>query len=172
MRVQHVSAAVGVWLASALLPGTAAASCQEFPPLEQHLAQAEVVFVGTVSGITDERRTALVEVEEVWSGPELPARVTVHGGFEDLGFTTADRYFDEGVRYLFAPSLNAGRLEDNSCTATREWTDDLVALRPSVVATPVPAESDAGPGIGLPGLAVGLAILAVGALSIVAFRRR
>lgn len=176
MRTRRLATAITLGLAGLLAPGAVAASCAGFPPLEEHLAQAEVVFVGTVTSVADERRTALVRVEEIWRGPELPAEVTVHGGFPDLGFTSADRSFEADVRYLFAAALNEGRIEDNACTATQAWSDDLAALRPTTVATPVPAPDDeAGSFDPVPVAVVvgGLAaVLVVVAMSVAAFRRR
>lgn len=174
MRTRSVVAAITLGLVGLLAPGAAAASCAEFPPLEEHLAQAEVVFVGTVVSVTDEQRTALVQVEEIWRGPELPAEVTVHGGFPDLGFTSADRSFETGVRYLFAPSLNEGRIEDNACTATQAWSDDLAAFRPTSTSTPEPTPADQSGAGGVPvaALVVALSVMLVAGVSIVAFRRR
>ena len=171
MRTGNVAAAVALGIGIGMVPGAAAASCAEFPPFDEHLAQAEVVFVGAVTAVTDEQRTALVEVEETWRGPALPAEVTVHGGFEDLGFTSADRYFEAGTRYLFAPSFSEGRLEDNSCTATRPWSDDLAALRP---ATARVVEGEAAGGVSIPAalLLAGLVVLLVAVASALAFRRR
>jgi hypothetical protein len=173
MRISFVPAAI-LGLAFALVPGSAAASCAEFPPLEAHLAQAEVVFVGTVSAVTDEQRTALIDVEEVWRETDLPAQVTVHGGLEDLAFTSVDRTFETGTRYLFAASLNEGRLEDNACSATQAWTDDLAELRPATVGTPqpTPADDDAPIAVPLPVLVTGLAVALVAGLSVIAFRSR
>jgi len=174
MRIAFAPAAI-LGLAFAVVPGTAVASCAEFPPLEDHLAQADVVFVGTVVAVTDEQRTALIDVEEIWRGPDLAAQVTVHGGFEDVGFTSVDRSFEEGVRYLVAASFNEGRLEDNACSATRAWTDDLADLRPEAVGTPQPSptESDDAPtGVPLPTLVAGLAAMLVVGLSVIAFRSR
>lgn len=174
MRAAHL-APVTLGLGIALIPSVAAGSCAGFPPLEEHLDQAEVVFVGTVTDIADERRTALVAVEEIWRGPDLPSEVTVEGGFPGLGFTSADRYFDAGVRYLFAAGLNEGRIEDNACTATRPWSDDLAALRPASVVTPQPAPaeeaaiSDALPvAVVVAGMAAALVVLA----SVISFRSR
>ena len=175
MRIGMVVAAITLGVGVGLVPRMALASCPEFPPLDEHVAQAEVVFVGTVTAVTDEKRTALIEVEEIWRGPELPGQVTIHGGFEELGFTSADRYFEEGTRYLFAPSFADGRLEDSSCTATRAWSDELEQLRPPSVTTPKLTTSNADGGDdGPPLLPVGAALaiaLIVGA-TIVAFRSR
>lgn len=171
MRRGAVVTAIGLGIGIGLVPGSAAGSCAEFPPLEEHLAQAEVVFVGTVTAVTDEQRTGLVEVEEIWRGPALPAEVTIHGGFEDLGFTSADRSFEVGTRYLFAASFDDGGLQDNACTATRPWTDELSRLRPATASSPA-VESDPDGQLAVPAFVVALAVLAVGAGSLLAFRSR
>jgi hypothetical protein len=152
-----------------LIPGVAAASCAEFPPLEQHIAQADVVFVGTVLSTADEGRTALVDVQEIWHGAELPQQVTVHGAMSSTGFTSVDRAFETGVRYLFATTFANGRLEDNSCTATQPWTDDLARLRPTstIAPTEVPTDEVAV----LPIVAVLGVLTVLVAASVLAFRR-
>jgi hypothetical protein len=181
MRPGHVSAALMpaaaslLALAAILAPGRVAASCADFPPLEQHLARAGVVFVGTVVAVADEKRTATVAVEEIWRGPALPAEVPVHGTFEPDAFTSVDRTFEAGTRYLFAPALADGRLQDDSCTATRPWTDELADLRPVTVATPEPIPTgDANErGRTIPvALIVGVILLGVAGTSLIAFRAR
>lgn len=161
----------GIWL----IPATAAASCAQFPPLEEHLARADVVFVGTVVSVTDEQRTALVQVEEIWRGSQLPAEVTVHGGFDPGAFTSVDRGFEAGARYLFAPSIAEGRLQDSSCSATQLWSDELADLRPATVATPPPdsgAEDGSRGGVPMPLVVAGIALVLVAGLSVIAFRVR
>lgn len=174
MRTRHLLTAVvlgaGIWL----VPATAAASCVEFPPLEEHLARADVVFLGTVTSVTDQQRTALVRVEEIWRGSELPAEVTVHGGFDPEAFTSVDRSFEVGARYLFAPAIRDGRLQDDSCTATQPWTDELADLRPTTVATPLPMptdEADGGGGIPVALILAAVAVVVAGS-SAIAFRAR
>jgi hypothetical protein len=175
MRTRRAAAAITLGLGTLLTPSVVAASCAEFPPIGQHLDQAEVVLVGTVIAVTNEERTALVAVEEIWRGPELPAEVRVYGALEDLGFTSGDRYFEAGVRYLLAPSFSDGRLEDNACTATRQWSEDLAAYRPSTTATRLPAETESADGLGAVPVAilvVGLAAAIVAGVSLAAFRSR
>lgn len=174
MRIRRLATAITLGLWGLLAPGSVAASCAGFPPLEEHLAQADVVFVGTVVSLADEQRTALVEVEEIWRGPELPAEVTVHGGFPGQGFSSVDRSFETGARYLFAPSFDEGRLEDNACTATQIWSDELAALRPASVSTPEPEPADEGSPGGIPAaaLVIALAVALVAGVGVAAFRRR
>jgi hypothetical protein len=161
---------LGAWLVTA---APAAASCAEPPPIEEHLATAGAIFVGTVHEVTNESRTARVEVHEIWVGPDLPAAVTVHGGPEEPGMATSvDRHFEAGVRYLFAVSAHDGRLEDNACTATQPWTDGLAQLRPDVPRSPLPAaEGDTG-SLPTPLLVALTGVAAVALAGILAFRRR
>lgn len=164
----HVVAAVMVLFA--LPPASAVASCAMPPPIEEHLALADAVFVGTVHQVGNESRTATVEVHEVWRGPDLPDSVVVHGGQEEMT-TSADRIFEAGIRYLFAVSVQDGRLEDNGCTATQRWTDELDELRPAEPRLPM-TSPDAGSEVPAP-LIVALGGAAVVALTgVLAFRRR
>lgn len=173
MRLIRLPAAVLAGLTLGLLPGAASASCAEFPPLGEHLDQAEVVFVGTVVALTNLDRTAEVAVEEVWRGEGIPARVTVHGGEDDpTMMTSVDRTFVAGTRYLFAATFDEGGLRDDSCTATREWSEDLAEFRPTSVSTPEPAEGAASDGVPVPAIGIVLAVLAIGAVSVLAFRAR
>ena len=161
-------------VAALVAPAHVAASCADFPPLDEHLARAGVVFVGTVMAVADEKRTATVAVEEIWRGPNLPAEVTVHGSFEPEAFTSVDRTFEAGTRYLFGPAVADGRLQDDSCTATRPWTDELVDLRPTTVATPEPLPTraqDEGGGT-IPVALVVAAMVVLAGSSVMAFRSR
>ena len=177
MRTMRLPAAFGTALGVAigLAPGATLASCAEFPPIAEHLDRAEVVFVGTVIGLVHDGRTAEVAVEEVWRGQEVPPRVTVYGAAvpEDPSMmTSVDRTYQSDARYLFAVTLEDGRLRDDSCTATQEWTDDLAAFRPTSVATPEPAEEGPLDGPPAPAVGIALAVLAIGAISLLAFRAR
>lgn len=172
MRIGR-SIAAALALAVSLLPGTAAASCGEMPPIDEHLSAAQIVFVGTVVSLTNADRTALVDVHEVWSGAALPAQVTVHGGMDDpQAMSSIDRTYSAGVRYLFAVTMQGDRMSDDACTATREWTDELADLRPATVATPPPLESDPGAGIPATAIAIAGAVLLIGLGSVLAFRSR
>lgn len=174
MRISKLAFPAALAMALALLPGTAAASCMEFPPIEEHLAQAQVVLVGTVQGLANHDRTAQVEVHEIWRGGDVSALVTIHGGPDDLEMmTSTDRSYQLGARYLFAVQVVDGRLEDNGCTATQEWTDDLAALRPTDATSPPATTADEGGGsVPTAAIVIGLAVLAVVATSIFAFRAR
>ena len=174
MRLSRLSAAAAIGVVLGMTAGPAAGSCVMLQPFEDHLAQAEVVFVGMVTGVTDQDRTAEVQVEEIWSGHEIPARVTVHGTTEPadpLTMTSTDRSFKAGTRYLFAVNVNQGRFVDSACTGTSEWSAELGRLRPATVSSPQ-VDSDSGDELPVPALAVALAVLAVGAGSLLAFRSR
>lgn len=175
MRTAHLAAATVVGILVGMIPSAAMASCAEFPPLDEHLEKAGVVFVGTIAGLEDDNRTALVDIEEVWRGGPLPARVTVHGATEPddpTMMTSVDRMYVNAASYLFAVTVDErGRLRDDACTATREWSDDLDTVRPATVTRPEPTGDEAG---GLPASVIGIAIvlLAIGAASVFAFRAR
>lgn len=171
-RLLSLTAALIVAMATA---APAFASCAEPPPIEAHLAQAEAIFVGTVQQVSNEARTASVDVHEIWSGPDLPSVVIVHGGPEDpTEMTSADRYFEAGSRYLFAVSARDGRLEDNACTATRPWSEEIAVLRPDEVREPAPPTPAGTDGIQLPApvLVAILGATAIVLTGFLAFRRR
>jgi hypothetical protein len=174
MRISRLSAAAAIGVALGLMPGPAAGSCVMLQPFEDHLAQAEVVFVGMVTALTDEDRTAAVQVEEIWTGQEIPARVTVYGSTtpDDANtVTSVDRFYEANTRYLFAVNVDQGRFVDNACSATSEWTAELGRLRPASASAPG-VTSDAGGELPVAALAVALAVLAVGTGSVLAFRSR
>jgi hypothetical protein len=159
--------------ASIVTAPPAAASCAEPPPIEEHLATAGAVFVGTVHTVTNESRTASVEVHEIWSGPDLPASVVVHGGPDEPNMaTSADRSFQTGTRYLFAASAREGRLEDNACTATRRWTDELTEFRPEEPRSPLPISEGQTGSVPTPLLVALTGAAAVALAGVLAFRRR
>lgn len=165
---------VAAALAALLLPTAASGSCMEPPPLKRHIEQAESVFVGTVVDLANDRRTAAVQVSEVWRGPDLPAAVTVHGGPDEPDMmTSVDRFYEGGTTYLFAASLVDGRLTDNSCSATRPWDETLDELRPADARPPVAGEP-AAKETSLPGMPLALAAAAVLLIggSALAFRTR
>lgn len=152
----------------------AAASCAvDDRPLEQHLASAPTVFVGTVVSTRHDGTTADVAVEEIWKGGQDIRRVVVQGGSGQDGMATSvDRGFTAGTRYLFLPRAQGSLFTDNSCSPTREWSDELVGLRPAealLVDANEPAASTADP-VALVAVVAGLAIAAAAAAW--AWRRR
>jgi hypothetical protein len=161
-----------------LTPGAAQADCQMAGPLDQAIAQAEVVFVGRVSEIDAGGRSAAVEVLEVWKG-DVASRIVVDGGVDPANPAEDDRTFELGVTYLFVPNLVAGHLVDGICTATAAWDEATMAgLRPGdVPAPPSPAPAATGPLAALADLAgpLFLALIVGGAafaVAIVVARRR
>ena len=119
------------------LAGTPAlASCAERPDLETAFADAKVVFIGVVVELSNHNRTAIMEVEQVWKGPELPEMVTVRGGPEDPNsLTSVDRAFERGT-YVVFPLNSAPPFEDNACTLTQRTTSALDVINPLVVEPP------------------------------------
>jgi hypothetical protein len=128
------------WVAASLalgaigLIGTAGAqaSCAQMPSLQEAVASAPLVFVGTVVSTSDGDRVARVTVESIWRGPDLPAYVDVHGSPSSgsCTATSVDRRFRTGERDLFVLSSDRTPYSDNSCSATQPYTEALSALAP------------------------------------------
>src|ERR1700694_5878692 len=101
----------------AALPIAANASCAAQPTLGNAIADAQTVFVGTVTGLDDGARIATVHVDDVWKGIGISAVVRVVGT-PDLtaAATSVDRSYAAGQQYLFLPTT--GRVEcfqDHNC---------------------------------------------------------
>jgi len=124
------------------LAGPAVASCMMPPPIEQAIRDADSVFVGTVTSLSNNDRWATVAVEEVWKGPDLARIVEVRGGPAGNVMTSVDRSFMAGTRYLFLPYIADGALSDNACSSTAEFTADLVRLRPATAHPPIAPAPD------------------------------
>jgi hypothetical protein len=161
--------------AAILLPAPAAlASCAMDPrPIEAQIAEADIVFVGTVTGLQDNGLTARFAVEEVWRG-DVPAVIVVRGG-EDAALgapvssTSVDRTWTNDTRYLVVPVADGGELRDNACSPTREWSDELAAARPADATTPTGDTSSNR------ALLVGVgaaAVLAAAGVAVMVVRRR
>jgi hypothetical protein len=148
--------AVLVATAGALANAPAAsASCAPPPPLEQAVAQAGVVFVGTVESTEHGGLTATFRVHEVWKG-EVGRTAVVHGGpgitpLEDaarkgLGVASSvDRTYTAGTRYLVVSHDQAeGVLRDNICSSTQTYTDELASSRPPTAHPPLEGTAAAG----------------------------
>jgi hypothetical protein len=117
-------------------------------PLDQRLAQADVVFVGTVTHVDQTGRLATVQVEEIWRGPELASVVEVRGAVDGAAFTSVDRRFEQSMRYLFAPMIDGNLLVDDACSPTQPYGVETTAYRPTNVREPiggVPAPQSIGP---------------------------
>ncbi len=154
------------------VPGIALASCAPLPAIEQAIADAPAVFTGTVVALEGDDRLARVAVDEVWKG-DVGATAVVRGAeqIEPGMFTSVDRTYEKGARYLFVPRRMAGeQFADDGCTLTQLYTADLEAFRPAdarVIAPP--------PGDGFDGLLVAAGILAAAATAaagLVAARKR
>lgn len=134
---------LGVWPAP-----LARASCIAGPPLAEAVATADTVFIGTVLATTNEGRLARVRVDAVWRGGPLPAVVVVNGRYAGPGlppapagevqWSSVDRSYTVGERYLFLPHNGVSPFEDVPCTSTRLYTPDLDRYAPAAVRTPDP----------------------------------
>lgn len=175
-RQLRLAAAALLSLAALWVPASVSASCLPPVPGAVPWADAEVVFVGTVTSVTNGDRWATVSVEEVWKGPDQPAKVVVRGGPEGNTVTSVDRTYAVGGRYIFAVTVEDGALLDNACSGTTA-TDgvDLAAARPADVRVPgggLPAATNAG--IDLGAFAGPLLVVALGGglLLVMVFRFR
>jgi len=114
----------------------ASASCAEPLDLETGFAEAEVVFIGVVVELSNHDRTAVMEVEEVWKGSELPEVVTVRGGPDDPDvFSSVDRTFERGT-YVVFPLNSDTPFEDNNCTLTQRTSSALDVINPNAAEPP------------------------------------
>jgi hypothetical protein len=158
------SVALGALVASA--PGAVLADCAEPPAIERAVTTADIVFVGTVTNVTNSGRWAEVSVGAVWRGPDQPSTLVVRGGPEGNTATSVDRSFEAGVTYLFVPYLDpaTNTLADNICTSTTQWRAELDDLRPSDARPPI-GSTPAGSGFDLtPLLPIGVAVIVFGVL--------
>ena len=140
--------ATALALTMAMLGGPAAppaaASCASTPSLADAIAQADVVFVGTVIYLENDAHWATANVEERWRGAaNLGPTVIVHGSGEPGLQTSVDTTYDL-QRYLFIVARGDGYLADDACTGTTPWTDALARLRPGDV-EPAPGLAVASP---------------------------
>ncbi len=130
--------------------GVAHASCLELPAVPVAIADAQTVFVGTVTSAEYLDRVATFQVEEVWKG-DVGSTVVVNGGpsikeleagkavGQDI-VTSVDRSFVVGSRYLVVShGSEDGVLLDNQCSVTQVYNADLDEHRPDtavIVAQP------------------------------------
>lgn len=152
--MQDQASKLSVWIGSVSLalialgaPGSAVASCVQPPPLTEAVGEADVVFVGLVTEVSNRQRNAVVEVEVVWKG-DVDERVEVRGGPQrNDTISSVDAAYNEGERYLFVPYEGEGDLfRDNACTSTQPYEDYFEELRPAgaVVLAPSPSPTATG----------------------------
>lgn len=170
MTIRTIRLALGLAvLASVMLlgaPSATIASCAMIPTIDNAVATAEIVVVGTVTSTSNANRWAEVAVQEVWRGPDMRTTIVVQGGPAGNAMTSVDRSFQVGVTYVFFPNLDqsTGIFADNSCTSTTELTDDIERLRPADARPPLGGTSTAPTGFDVGSLlpvGVALAVFAV-----------
>lgn len=130
---------------ASLLLGSAApvlASCVMPPSIDEAVRDADLVFLGTVTSLSNNDRWATVTVEEVWKGPDLAPVVEVRGGPGGNAASSVDRSFLAGTRYLFLPFIAEGVLQDSACSSTTQFTAELSRLRPATARQPVTPAPD------------------------------
>jgi hypothetical protein len=151
-----VVAIVGAGAALIVSATPAAASCVGGITPATDVERADLVFVGTVTSLTNEDRWATFQIEDLWKGEPPANEVEVRAGPAAPGGgidarTSVDRTFQSGARYLvfaYDPATHGyptmwgvdSRYEDNSCSATQPYTDDLAQYRP-----PAARRNDAAP---------------------------
>jgi hypothetical protein len=120
-------------------------SCLPPPPFEESLAKTDLVFVGTAVDVGNGSRWATFTVEEIWKGDPGGARVEVRGAERDA-VTSIDRTYRRGGRYLVFAMRSGGAWQDNSCSATQPYGEEVQRLRPESVrpAKPGPAPEEGG----------------------------
>jgi hypothetical protein len=126
----------------------AKASCAPASPLRNSIAEADIVFVGTVVALDHDGRTATFRVEDVWKG-KVGETVVVHGGPGIAAIESAaargegvassvDRSYSMGTRYLVLPFGRSGDvLGDSICSNTRPYADGLASPRPASAHPPL-----------------------------------
>jgi hypothetical protein len=117
----------------------AVASCAVSRPLQNQIQSAAVVFVGTVAYTADGGRQAHVKVESIWKGAPLAAYVDVDGSPVSGPFAASDvdRHYDAGARYLFVLYSASQPFQDNSCSATQQFTPALTTYAPAGAKPPM-----------------------------------
>ena len=170
------AALLGVAALAGAPPGKAFASCALGPDLISAVNSADIVFVGKVTHVSSFGRTAVVDVLEVWRGPDQPATVTINEGMDDNMATSIDRTYIEGTTYLFFPYRNpdSGKLTDNSCSSTMLFDVSASDLRPPDARPPIGGVPRAQPtGFDLsPLLPAVVALLVFGVLLVVGLLAR
>jgi hypothetical protein len=163
-----LTAAVFALVASCGGAAGAQASCAVTPGsgptlLAAAINAAPIVFVGIVVGTASNDRVARVRVESIWKGPVIPTLVTVSGTPDQVSAATSvDRTFKVGRRYLFVPFAFGTPIQDNSCSATQEYSSQVAGLQPATVQSPAPGTD--GPDPTASGLSVWLWAAAGGLL--------
>jgi len=121
----------------------AGASCAPPPTIEESMARAELVFVGTAVEVTNSSRWATFAVEDIWKGHLDGDRAEIRGGAREGAGSSVDRKYTIDTRYLvFAsapptePALlrlygDGVRWTDNDCSLTQPYTETLRQARPA-----------------------------------------
>lgn len=146
-RLRRVATALvlTVGLVSFLVMGAtaASASCARQPTMEESMARAELVFVGTAIEVTNSSRWATFAVEDIWKGDVDGDRAEIRGGAREGVGTSNDRKYQLDTRYLvfaLAPPTEPPRLglygegarwTDDGCSFTQPYTPSLRDARPA-----------------------------------------
>lgn len=134
------------------------------------------VFIGTAVETRATGQNALFHVEEVWMGAPLPEWQVAIGTDSEASAWEDQPQFTVGTRYLVVARWSGSTLRPVGCGGTQPYSADLVSLRPTDAAAPVPASRPAawqwGPPWVLPVPVVILAMTGLLAASIVVWGGR
>jgi hypothetical protein len=144
--------------------------------LQEQIATAPLVFVGTVVSTSDDDRVAHVRVESIWKGPTLSAYVDVHGSpvSGPNVHSSVDRTYRAGEKDLFVLFSDRAPYQDNSCSGTQPYTAEVAALAPAGARPPAPvtAVEQVQNWLIEYGLPVGVALVVIAAAAFIGLRRR
>lgn len=151
-------------------------------PFEQAVRDADLAIVGTLLRVDaggapgDLQQPIAMQWSIERSRDALEVSEATIGGWRDDG-ANCGVAMEVGQRWLVLASLGENGLETNGCMQNRPLDADdpdaaavVEAMVPAAAVTPEPAVAEQG--LPLPFLGIGAAVLAVGGLSYLAFRRR
>jgi hypothetical protein len=144
--------------------------------LQEQIATAPLVFVGTVVSTSDDDRVAHVRVESIWKGPTLSAYVDIHGS-PVSGYnvhSSVDRTYRAGEQDIFILFSDSAPYQDNSCSGTQPYTADIAALAPADARRPAPVTpvEQVQNWLIQYGLPVGVALVVIAVAALLTIRRR
>lgn len=120
--VAVVLSAIATMLLVLLNTGAAYATCSTMS-LQQKIAYARHVFIGTVVATTSNGQSSLVAVDRVVAGaaisPLIEVRSPSHGRL-GVSYVSEDRTFDSGTTYLFI-EYGEPPFVDDACSGTMSY---------------------------------------------------
>lgn len=184
LLILAVLATIGAVAAPGSTP-PAYAECGTLVPIDSAIQQANAVFVGEVTSLTNRNRDATMRVLEVWKGRDLPATVVVQGGSSNpTDVDPDDRTFQQGRSYLVLSEDGRSPFDSNRCTATKLYTpiggraipvnlQDVVGFTIARAPLSSPGDDEAAGDVGTSILPyINIALVLVGLIAAVSFYRK